>query len=117
MAFRFFQEKKYVFALCAGLLAGCAHSPPTIYQWGNYQDDIYRHFRGEGPGRQLQDLESDYQKMQATHHTPPPGFYAYLGMLYAETGNDTKAREYLTAEKTQYPESTKYINLLLKNYK
>ncbi|MET0288733.1 MAG: DUF4810 domain-containing protein [Pseudoxanthomonas sp.] len=104
-------------ALCALLsLTACAHRPQSIYQWGSYQDQVYRHFKGEGPEGQIQALEKDIQVTRASNRQIPPGLHAHLGMLYAEIGNDGKARESLLAEKTIYPESTAYMDLLLKKY-
>lgn len=101
---------------CAMLaLVGCAHQSASLYQWGSYQDQVYSHFKGGSPEQQIQALEKDLQVMQAANRRPPPGLQAHLGMLYAETGNDAKAQQELLAEKTQYPESGTYIDLLLKN--
>ena len=101
--------------LCASiLLVSCAHQPKTLYQWGSYQAQVYQHFRGEDPTKQIQVLEEDLQKIKSSNHKVPPGFYAFLGMLYAEVGNDTKSRENLLAEQSLYPEASPYIGLLLK---
>lgn len=101
--------------LCASiLLVSCAHQPKTLYQWGSYKAQVYHHFQGEGPSKQIQELEQDLQKIQSSNHKVPPGFYAYLGMLYAEAGNDMKSRENLLAEQSLYPEASPYIGLLLK---
>ncbi|WP_045739058.1 DUF4810 domain-containing protein [Xanthomonas sp. MUS 060] len=102
--------------VCALLtLVGCAHQSASLYQWGSYQDQVYSHFKGGSPEQQIQALEKDLQVMKAANRRPPPGLQAHLGMLYAETGNDAKAQQYLLAEKAQYPESTTYIDLLMKN--
>ena len=99
--------------VCA-LFISCAHQPKTLYQWGSYETQVYQHFKGEGPSKQIQELEKDLQKTQATHQKVPPGFLAYLGFLYAEAGDETKARDNMMAEKAQYPEASPYIVLLLK---
>jgi len=104
-------------ALCAlAMLTACAHGPQSIYQWGSYQDQVYSHFKGESPEGQIQALEKDIQVARAANRPIPPGLHAHLAMLYAETGNASKARESLLAEKTSYPESTAYMDLLLKRY-
>jgi hypothetical protein len=103
-------------ACCLWVLTACAHQPASLYQWGSYQDQVYRHFKGESPEQQIQALEKDVQVTQASNKAVPPGLRAHLGMLYAETGNDSKAQENLVAEKVQYPESATYIDLLLKGY-
>lgn len=102
---------------CAFLmLVGCAHQPASLYQWGSYQDQVYQYFKGGSPEEQIQALEKDVQVMQAKNRPLPPGMRAHLGMLYAESGNGSKARENLLAEKSSYPESMTYVDLLLKNY-
>lgn len=99
-------------------LSACAHQPTTLYRWGSYQNQVYQHFKNSNtPTNQIQILESDLQKILASNGAVPPGFYAYLGMLYAEVGNSSKAEENLLVEKSHYPESTTYIDLLLKKYK
>lgn len=49
--------------------------------------------------------------------TPPPGFHAHLGMLYAQQGQDDQALQALLTEKTLFPESTTYIDFLLAKIK
>ena len=39
-------------ALALGIavaLVGCKHQQPTIYQWENYQPQVYQYFKGERP--------------------------------------------------------------------
>lgn len=99
------------------LLAGCATGPQPLYQWESYQTQVYDYFKGDSKEKQIEALERDLEKMHAKGHVAPPGVQAHLGLLYATTGNDGKAAMYLTAEKTQYPESSAYIDFLLKKYK
>lgn len=105
----------YVAVFLAGCTAG--QRPQPLYQWESYQDQVYSYFKGESKEKQIDALEQDLAKMQAKGHVAPPGFHAHLGMLYAETGNDSKALEQLMAEKTQYPESAAYIDTLFHKYK
>ena len=102
--------------LVALLLCACAHQPSTLYHWGNYQTDVYRYFQGDSPNKQIQDLEQDLRYMQIHRRAAPPGLHSYLGMLYAKSGNEAKAREQLLEEKALFPESSVYINLLLENH-
>ena len=46
----------------------------------------------------------------------PPGFQAHLAMLYGQTGRTDRLADNLEAEKTQFPESTSYMNFLLKKF-
>lgn len=97
------------------LVTACAHQAPSLYQWGSYQDQVYRHFKGESPGQQIQALEKDLELILASNKSVPPGMYAHMGMLYAEMSDDVKAQESLAMEKKTYPESSAYIDMLLRN--
>lgn len=108
-------------ALClAGLtLAGCAARPQPLYGWGRYQAQVYEHFKAQnkGPEEQVMALEADLQKIRAKGQTPPPGYHAHLGLLYASLGKDDQAVQEFQTEKGTFPESTTYIDHLLAKYK
>jgi hypothetical protein len=102
----------------AVLLIGCAAPPNQLYQWESYQAQVYDYFKDGNKEAQIAALERDLEKMRAKGSVAPPGMHAHLGMLYLAAGNDSKGIHELVAEKTQYPESTAYIDLLLtKNQK
>ena len=96
------------------LLGGCATASKTLYQWGGYQQQVYKHFQGEGPEAQIAALEESYQKMRAEGGKPPPGYHAHLGMLYAEIGQGDQAVQQFQTEKALFPESAAYMDFLLK---
>jgi hypothetical protein len=100
------------------LLSGCATTTPPLYQWGDYQPAVYDYLKGEkGPQQQIDALEKSLQEIRANGKTPPPGFHAQLGMLYASVGNDTQAMQEFDAEKHLFPESTAYMDFLMKTPK
>lgn len=98
------------------LLAGCAgSSTPPLYQWNGYQPQVYEYFKGQkSPQEQIDALEKALQEIRAKGRTPPPGFHAHLGMLYASVGNEQQAEQELQAEKQLFPESTAYMDFLMK---
>ncbi|MGO4156244.1 DUF4810 domain-containing protein [Cupriavidus sp. YAF13] len=101
----------------SALLAGCAAPAKSLYQWESYQPQVYQYFKGESKQAQIEALETDLQKIMAAGNTPPPGYHAHLGMLYADAGKDDQmAREFQT-EKTLFPESSAYVDFLMKNIK
>jgi hypothetical protein len=100
------------------LLAGCANTTPTLYQWTGYQPGVYDYLKGEkGPQEQIDALEKARQQISAKGNTPPPGFHAQLGMLYANVGNDTNAMQEFDAEKQLFPEAATYMDFLMKKPK
>jgi hypothetical protein len=104
-------------AVTGVLLAGCAAntSTPPLYQWDGYQPQVYEYFKAQTtPQQQLDALEKALQEIRAKGNKPPPGFHAQLGMLYASVGNGQAAQQEFQAEKQAFPESSTYMDFLLK---
>ena len=99
------------------LLAGCAAPAKNLYQWEGYQPQVYQYFKGESKEAQIVSLERDMQKITAAGGTPPPGYHAHLGLLYAGTGKDDQMVQEFQTEKTLFPESATYVDFLMKNVK
>lgn len=100
----------------AALLAGCATGPESLYSWGSYQEQVYSHLQGGDRQAQIEAMEADLEKISGSGKSPPPGFYAHLGLLYAETGSDDKAIAGFETEKARFPESAVFMDFLLKKY-
>jgi hypothetical protein len=106
--------------LSAGaMLTGCVSQPQPLYYWNGYQDQVYAHFKGDtsSPQEQVAALEATLQEARAKDRALPPGFHAHLGMLYAELGKPDQVRQQFETEKTLFPESAPYMDLLLNNAK
>ncbi|MGF6932236.1 hypothetical protein OKW41_001375 [Paraburkholderia sp. UCT70] len=71
----------------------------------------------KAPQEQIDALEKALQDISGKGHTPPPGFHAQLGMLYASVGNDTQAMQEFESEKQLFPESSTYMDFLMKKPK
>ncbi|MGF6373980.1 DUF4810 domain-containing protein [Paraburkholderia sp. 32] len=101
----------------AMLLTGCAaNRPQPLYQWTGYQPAVYDYLKGEkAPQEQIDALEKALQDISGKGHMPPPGFHAQLGMLYASVGNDTQAMQEFESEKQLFPESSTYMDFLMKH--
>jgi hypothetical protein len=108
-------------ALFAGLLlTACSTGTHGLYQWGNYEDQVYAMYNSAektSPQEQLAKLEADGEKARAGNRTPPPGYYAHLGYLYFETGNPERALASFQNEKTLFPESRSYMDRLIARFK
>ncbi|ABC37024.1 conserved hypothetical protein [Burkholderia thailandensis E264] len=98
------------------LLAGCAaNQPKPLYQWDGYQPQVYEYFKGQtSPEDQIDALEKALQQIRAKGNRPPPGFEAHLGMLYASVGKEQQAEQAFQAEKASFPESSPFMDFLLK---
>lgn len=98
------------------LLSGCAApTTPPLYQWNGYQPQVYEYFKGQkSPQEQIDALEKALQEIRAQGKTPPTGFHAHLGMLYSSVDKEQQAGRELEAEKQLFPESTTYMDFLMK---
>jgi hypothetical protein len=101
-------------AMAVGLmLAGCASKP--LYYWGDYQDQMYEHFKGDNSSaeEQLRHLEAQEQAARAAGAALPPGFHAHVAVIYLRLGRTDAARAQLQAEKASFPESAQYMDFLI----
>ena len=93
-------------------VAGCQTAPQPLYQWESYQAEVYEYFKGEPKEAQVEALERDLQKINASGRKAPPGYHAHLGM-----GKDDQMVQEFRTEKALFPESASYMDFLLKNAK
>lgn len=101
--------------LSALLLSACVTRPQPLYHWGNFQDQQYAYFKGDkGPEEGILALEKLREEAKAQGRRVPPGFQAHLGLLYGQTGRTDLFEQNLQAEQLQFPESSAYVNFLLK---
>jgi hypothetical protein len=102
----------------AVFLSGCvATKPKSLYHWGSYEAQVYAHLQGESREAQIEAMERDIDKIDASDKIAPPGFYAHLGLLYAETGHDDKAISCFEKEKARFSESAVFMDFLLNKYR
>ena len=101
-------------ALSAAACAAPRQAP--LYQWGAYPGAVYAYLKGSNAelGSQILELEALVRKNAASGAATPPGLHAHLGLLYGKTGDDANAARHLQAEKQLFPESTPYMDYLLK---
>ena len=96
------------FSACTNL-----RPPRTLYSWGSYEVQVYAYLKGESREAQIEALERDREKIEASGYALPPGFCAQLGLLYAEAGDYARAVSSFEAEKAHFPEAAVYMDFLL----
>ena len=104
-------------AACGAVLTGCAaRGPGPLYMWETFPRQQYDTLlrSGYSPPEQIRLLEAHAEKARGASAALPPGFRAHLGMLHLGEGNAERARELWLAEKAAFPESSPYIDQLLK---
>ena len=102
---------------CIAVLAGCAHKAPApLYMWEAFPKMQYDTLLRPGvtPLEQVGAMEAQAEKARAAGAALPPGFRAHLGMLKLSSGDVDQARQLWQAEKAAFPESTPYMDQLLK---
>ncbi len=116
-----FSVKKAALLLMVTVLAGCATQPTktSIYSWGGYQSSLHDYYQqGKvGPEQQITALNQVIETAKSQNKLVPPGLHAQLGLLYANNGRGSEARQQFEAEKAQFPESATYMDLLLSKNK
>ncbi|WP_298527305.1 DUF4810 domain-containing protein [uncultured Porphyromonas sp.] len=103
-------------SVVAVLLASCA-TTPSLYGWGNYEATSYA--VAKTPSKQnLQRLIEVYEELithpKGTRQLPPPGICAEYGYLLIKQGKPEEGRKLLEQEIALYPESSIFIQTLLK---
>jgi len=96
-------------------LVGCA-AKPTLYAWGQYEELIYLSYARPDKAdlvMQVEQMEQDYQKARAADKSSPPGFHAYLGLLYFQLGKIEQAQQEFLNEKERFPESAVFMDRLM----
>jgi hypothetical protein len=100
-------------------LGGCQTGPKALYDWGPYQPQVYEQFKGtgNGPEAQLQALERHLETTLSKGRQVPPGYLAHMGYLHLMTGRSDMAASFWEREKAAFPESSVFMDFLLKNLK
>lgn len=105
-------------ALSVAALTGCQSTKP-LYHYGSYPSNVYAHFKNEDStvAEQIEALEKTIRETNRHKLQVGPGIYAHLGFLYLQSGQRDTGLNYLQQEKQLYPESSQFIDFLLKNAK
>lgn len=92
----------------AGL--GCQRS---LYNWGHYEESVahlYQPEKSEKVGDDIRVLSEEIEKTRRAKQKVPPGKQAHLGYLYYQMGDRDAARRCFEAEKSDFPESSRFVD-------
>jgi hypothetical protein len=107
----------FAILLSALLFAGCTPPPKPLYYWGEYEDLLYSMYLNTGEAdttTQVAKLTEDMQKTRDNGQQVPPGVHAHLGYMHYLLGNAGPALAEFETEKQLYPESTVFMDRLIK---
>jgi len=103
-------------ALIILMMSGCA-GPKPMYEYGNYSESFYN-LKKTGDSEAISQwktaLEESIEMSNAQAIRIPPGVNANLGYLYLKVNDADRAISYFEAEKALYPESTVFMQKLIK---
>ncbi|OPZ58697.1 MAG: hypothetical protein BWY87_01341 [Deltaproteobacteria bacterium ADurb.Bin510] len=83
-------------------LTGCAGQR---YEWGGYEDTLYRHYRRPAEAAEFTTRLGDDLHRAETSGKVPPGLYAEYGYALYEAGRYAEAQDYFKRESDLWPES------------
>ena len=103
-----------VFLIVIVFLTGCTST--ALYSWGDYENQVYIYFNRGFSDTQIHVMERNRINIEANNNKIPPGFYAHLGLLYAEQGDLENAMLCFEKEKALFPESAVFMDYFLSRY-
>lgn len=108
-------------ALAILLLSGCANQPKPLYDYENYSDSYYNYKKNMSEESALEYQKSIEMAIENAKESRSgrvaPGMYANLGYIYLKSGKSKEAIANFTKEKTIYPESAHFMDLMIKKVK
>ncbi len=95
-------------------LAGCGS--PTIYRWGGYERSIRALYADASEKSLVRQMSALAREVEAARHggrNLPPGVRAHLGYICYLNGDPKAAVQYLQAEREAFPESARFVEVVL----
>ena len=101
------------------LFTGCQQQvKPPLYLWNNYVDSSTEYgmkdHEKEILEKHLVELEKIINQSEEKKQRVAPGIYAEYAQLLIETNKASDAKKYFLLEKSTYPESTIFIDRVMK---
>lgn len=109
---------RYAFALaCLLSMSGCV-TTGSLYDWGNYEDNLFNYYHKPAVKEAVLDNHLGFlAELAEDNRKPPPGLLAEAGTLLLLEGETEKAIEYYQKEYEAWPESQPMMSKLITNLK
>ena len=116
------QLSRSIIKLCVLLsvfsMAACQKRQPPMYHYNGYSEAYYDYKKNLSEESLLKLQVSMEEAIKASGESKsgrvPPGMYANVGYIYLKTKKYQKAIAAFTKEKNIYPESTHFMNRMIK---
>ncbi|MFQ1050447.1 DUF4810 domain-containing protein [Avibacterium paragallinarum] len=98
-------------------LSACGTSTKNMYYWKGYNYTIYDYLKNDNTSicNQIEEMEKYFNNARKNQLPAAPGAYAHMGLLLIQAGQLDAARQQFLEEKKHFPESSSYIDFLMKN--
>ncbi|MDY4593881.1 MAG: DUF4810 domain-containing protein [[Pasteurella] aerogenes] len=112
------KQLTYALPLVAALcLTACSSGPKSMYYWKDYPPTVYERLKNDDSSisEQITKMEKYFTEASRKQLAVAPGAHAHLGLLLTDVGQYESARRQFESEKQLFPESTVFMDFLLKN--
>ncbi len=110
--------KTILFTSFIVLFTGCQQTQPPLYLWNNYVESSSEYgMKGHEKKvleEHLLELKKIITQSNEAKRRVAPGIYAEYGQMLFETNKTLKAKKYFLLEKETYPESSVFINRVIR---
>lgn len=98
------------------LAASACASSTTMYHWGGYDQQLYRHYKNpQDRAAFVEGLRITILEAEQQGHRVPPGMYAEYGFALYEEGRFQDAIVYYRKEQALWPESRTFMEKMIRN--
>lgn len=100
------------------MLASCT-TTTTLYNWNDYVNSSYQYYKQQTPestARLMKTYEAMINKPNGSRKTIAPGICAEYGYFLIQNGKKEEGVTMLKKEKELYPESTQFMDRLIKQF-
>lgn len=111
--------KKLILPACVLLTLSACKTTESLYYHGEYNKAVYAYLKADDSSldEQIANMQKIIQSAETAGKPVAPGIHAHLGLLYFDNGNVQLGEQHFEVEKALFPESSTYLDMLLKTRK